>query len=369
VLAYHFRDHLGVGLGAASGLVAHGNLGVDLFFLLSGFILAHVYLDGVAAGTHRHAAFLWNRIARVWPLHVATLAGMVMLWIVGSRTGADFDPAAFNPADLPAHLLMVHAWGTTETVGWNFPSWSISAEWAAYLLFPLIAAGVLAVSRRPALALGAVSALMVAAYFGLEALYGRPFTELTAQGGALRILPTFALGVTLYAITCARGLPPAFGWPLVCVSVLWIVAVTQMHLEPLWAWLGLAGLVVGLAEAARRGQAGFAGTPVARYLGEISYAMYMTHLAVDIVWFRLLAMAGVDAAQPEPVRMAAVVGAWLATIAVSVVAYEAIERPARVWLRRLGDRWFARPAAPPAARGRRSDFGATSGLNAAQGPG
>src|SRR5215468_10370217 len=72
VLLYHFRDHLGLDLGRI-GLVANGYLGVDLFFTLSGFILAHVYLGEVESGRFAYGRFLRNRIARIYPMHVAAL--------------------------------------------------------------------------------------------------------------------------------------------------------------------------------------------------------------------------------------------------------------------------------------------------------
>ena len=77
VLLYHFKDHLGLDLGRF-GLVAHGYLGVDLFFTLSGFILAHVYLTGLEAGEFGYGGFLKNRIARVYPMHLAALAATLV---------------------------------------------------------------------------------------------------------------------------------------------------------------------------------------------------------------------------------------------------------------------------------------------------
>src|SRR5262245_7459604 len=148
VLTYHFRDHLGLDLGRV-GLIAHGWMGVDLFFILSGFILAHVYLAEVEGGRFGYRRFLQNRLARVYPMHLAALAAMLGLFALATASGAKVSaPDAFRLLDLPQHLLMIHAWGATGTVGWNFPSWSISAEWGAYLLFPVIAAGVLSEKRH-----------------------------------------------------------------------------------------------------------------------------------------------------------------------------------------------------------------------------
>ena len=133
-------------------------------------------------------------------------------------------PDAFKLDDLPAHLFMVHAWGTTAAVGWNFPSWSISAEWAAYLLFPLVAALVLKAQRwRGAIAAGAL-ALCIGSFVALSNLHtvlpwvGRDFSQMTAQIGALRILPSFLLGVALYAFGRAHAAPKSWAWPIVLAS-------------------------------------------------------------------------------------------------------------------------------------------------------
>jgi peptidoglycan/LPS O-acetylase OafA/YrhL len=97
---------------------------------------------------------------------------------------------------------MVHAWGTTPTVGWNFPSWSISAEWLAYLLFPLVAGagaeGEALVRRVCGWRDGALlvfvsgrSTILAPVLPGV----GREFSQMTAQIGALRILPSFLLAL------------------------------------------------------------------------------------------------------------------------------------------------------------------------------
>ena len=59
--------------------VTKGYLGVETFFVLSGFILSHVYLQAAGDKRFRYGDFLWARMARVYPLHLATLVGMIAL--------------------------------------------------------------------------------------------------------------------------------------------------------------------------------------------------------------------------------------------------------------------------------------------------
>ena len=348
VLLYHFKDHLGLDLGRF-GLVAHGYLGVDLFFTLSGFILAHVYLTGLEAGEFGYGGFLKNRIARVYPMHLAALGAMLVLFAGASVLGVgETDPGAFRLSDLPAHLTMTHAWGLTPSVGWNFPSWSISAEWAAYLLFPLIAGLVLKMKRAPVLmAVLALEACLLS-YIALDNLrafvpwVGRDFSQMTAQIGALRIMPSFLLGVALYNLGRTHALPRGWAWPVVMASAAWIVAATSFNWWPGFVWFGLAGALFGLAETSRQGVDAPMASKGFVFLGAASYALYMIHLPVDIVWFHALEKFGVTESSNVIVRVAAVAGVFIACIVASSAAYLWIEEPARKWVRKFELPRFAR---------------------------
>ena len=341
VLLYHFKDHLGLGMGQF-GLVADGYLGVDLFFTLSGFILAHVYLTSLEGGRFGYGGFLKNRIARVYPMHLAALGAMLVLFAGAAMLGVgESNPDAFRLSDLPAHLLMIHAWGTTPSVGWNFPSWSISAEWLAYLLFPLVAGLVLKAQRwSGAFALGAL-ALCVASFWALSNLHqvlpwvGRDFSQMTAQIGALRILPSFLLGVALYAFGREHAAPKSWAWPIVAVSAGWVVAVTTLGWWEGLTWFGLAGLLYGLAETSRHGIDAPMSGRVFVFLGAASYALYMIHLPIDIVWFHALEKFGVTETSDLALRVGAMVGVFVVCIAASAAAYLVIEEPARKWVGKL----------------------------------
>lgn len=341
VLLYHFKDHLGLGMGQF-GLVADGYLGVDLFFTLSGFILAHVYLTSLDGGRFGYGGFLKNRIARVYPMHLAALGAMLVLFVGAGVMGAGVgSPDAFKWSDLPAHLFMVHAWGTTAAVGWNFPSWSISAEWLAYLSFPLVAGMVLKAKRwAGSFAIGALALCLISFFIldNLSAVFpgvGQNFSQMTAQIGALRILPSFLLGVALYAFGREHAAPKSWAWPIVAVSAGWVVAVTTLGWWEGLTWFGLAGLLYGLAETSRHGVDAPMSGRVFVFLGAASYALYMIHLPVDIVWFHALEKFGVTETSDLALRIGAMVGVFAVCIVASMVAYLVIEEPARKWVRKL----------------------------------
>jgi peptidoglycan/LPS O-acetylase OafA/YrhL len=340
VLLYHFKDHLGFDLGRF-GLIADGYLGVDLFFTLSGFILAHVYLSEVEAGRFGYGGFLKNRLARVYPMHLAALGAMLALFAGASLAGVGVGaPEAFRLADLPAHLSMTHAWGATGSVGWNFPSWSISAEWAAYLLFPLIAAAVLK-AKRAALMLGLAMALCLASFAALAILHqwlawvGRDFSQMTAQIGALRIMPSFLLGVSLYAFGRKHSAPAWAAWPIALAATAWIVAACTLNLWEGLVWFGLAALIYRLSETSRHGRDALLASKGFVFLGAASYALYMIHLPIDIVWFHALEKLGVTETSNVVLRLGAVAGVFVICILASAFAYLWLEEPARKWIRGL----------------------------------
>ena len=188
-------------IGFVPTAVTKGYLGVEVFFVLSGFILSHVYLE--AAGRKdgfSYRGFLWARIARVYPLHLVTLAGMIGLGVAATVAGLTVSESLLDWRSLPAHLSLTHAWGLASSAAFNHPSWSISAEWFAYLSFPVFAWAAWRMRERPMLGAAATAVGAVALYAAFEPVAGFSLTEATFLWGALRIVPCFALGCALYLI-------------------------------------------------------------------------------------------------------------------------------------------------------------------------
>jgi peptidoglycan/LPS O-acetylase OafA/YrhL len=329
VLLYHFRDHLGLEL-SRFGFIAKGYLGVDLFFILSGFILSHVYLKAWEAGRFNYGSFLWARLARVYPLHLVTLGATVAIWFVALKLGAAFDPVAFDLRVLPQHLLMIHAWGTTPTAQWNFPSWSISAEWFAYLAFPVAALFSLAIRRWAVAGVIAAAGLFVVLFLGAQAM-DVAFTQMTAQIGAIRIIPAFLMGAALYRLGTTVSLSRGVAWAGAAIACLWIAVATSLGVSDLVIWPALALLIFSVAEGAKTDPASALAAPLLVYLGEVSYAVYMVHLPVDIAYFHAL-----DKVAPG-LTGALVWAAWVGVFAMclfgAVAGYHLVERPARNWMR------------------------------------
>jgi peptidoglycan/LPS O-acetylase OafA/YrhL len=173
---------------------------------------------------------------------------------------------------------------------------------------------------------------------------GNDFSQMTAQIGALRILPSFLLGVALYAFGRTHAAPKSWAWPIVGVSAGWVLTVTALGLWEGLVWFGLAGLLYGLAETSRHCVDAPMTGRVFVFLGAASYALYMIHLPIDIVWFHALERFGVAETSDLALRVGAVVGVFVVCIAASVFAYLWIEEPARKFIRKL--EWPKRAPAP-----------------------
>src|SRR5215468_3623213 len=145
VLGMHTEQNVPFGLDSVLPFFARGYLGVDFFFILSGFIITHVYFASLASPSRSAAQiFLWHRLVRLYPVHITVLAGLVAIVSLAQAAGFIFNnPQEWQWSDLLWQLTLLHAWGVTASPGWNAPSWSISAEWFAYLLFPLLATALL----------------------------------------------------------------------------------------------------------------------------------------------------------------------------------------------------------------------------------
>jgi peptidoglycan/LPS O-acetylase OafA/YrhL len=339
VVLFHYWPKL-EGPAFTPVFVEKGYLGVELFFILSGFILCHVYRTSVEEGRFRYASFLWARLARVYPLHLATLVGLGAIAGAATIAGFGVDANILSWEALPANLLMVHAWGLAPVAGWNHPSWSISAEWFAYLSFPAFAWAALKLKDRPLVALGGAVALIVGLYAAFQALAGFPLTQATIHWGALRIVPCFAYGCALHALWRARPARNAGATALAALfSGAGAVTAAALGAPDALIVVALGALIFFLAGLAQTGSQGF-GNPVFVYLGEISYSIYMICVPWKIVFVNgAVRVFELNSEQlPLPLWIAFLFG----VIPLAALSYHLIESPARAHMKRWADSWEVR---------------------------
>ncbi len=360
VVLFHFADRTAPGSALHTTLIDNGQLGVDIFFVLSGFILAHVYLARCAAGRFQMGDFLVNRLARLYPMHLLMLVLAVGNGLVAWRNGLaldvygpllGIDPETGSGAlwNLLTTLSLTHAWGTTNGHYFNSVSWSISAEAAAYVLFPLIAAASLAfgarVKQRLAVALLAYVGCEITARF----LLGAGLNDLSWRYGFLRILPEFAMGVAVYSYGVAR--------PISRDALIWLLPVGLGLTVALLAYGApvvvmppiFAAAILLIASAEREGLTppAWALNPLV-YLGEISYSTYMLHLILGKVYFNAIArLFGYD---PHALPAYQCVLALVPILLASAVTYHCIEQPGRTLLKRWWQHVQSAKATPSSAR-------------------
>ncbi len=343
VVLYHYWPKLQTDFTPA--LVEKGYLGVELFFTLSGFILCHVYLESFGEGRFKYGAFLWNRLARVYPLHIATLLGVMALGIGATVAGFGIDSNILDWDSLPANLLLLQAWGFAPQAAFNHPSWSISAEWFAYLTFPAFAWASWKLRHHPWMGAGLALGFMAILYPLYTALTGESLTQATIHWGALRIVPCFALGCAMHglwrggAVTSLRA--GAVGAAFMGAGA---VAAAVSGAPDLFAVAGFGGLILCLAGMAEHGSR-FGSSQSLVYLGEISYSVYM----ICVPWKLLFVNAASKVLNTADDRLPWYI--WLLFIAsvvpLAAASYHLIERPARARMKLLMDSWAKRRSVAP----------------------
>jgi peptidoglycan/LPS O-acetylase OafA/YrhL len=336
VVFYHVRASVGqIVPQPVIDLFAKGYLAVDLFFVLSGFVLWFNYGERLHQGGRAQAwAFLWRRFARVWPLHAFILAIFVALASAVALTG---NPNPRYPlAELPLHILLIQNWGLTDHLSWNDPAWSISTEFAAYLAFPMIAA--VRWNRLGAPALLAVALGLCALIAGLFAAAGADsLGHYIPQIGVWRCLAGFSLGVVACLLWSKwRDKPGASGLvAFACVAVLaggFTLGLPETHFAPAAFFTGILALALNRGAVSQ-----LLSSRVAIYLGEISYSTYLSHF---LLWI-LFKMAFVSS--DLQIGWAGLAG-YFATVAISsVLLYHCVEKPAQAWLNARRPRWADAP--------------------------
>jgi len=340
--AWVFTYHLDLQLFSAelfsfaTPFIRRGYLGVDGFFILSGFVLAHAH-PAMGLSWPELWGFWRRRLARIYPVHVATIGLLALLLIAGRLAGlVPRDPARFSLRALVENLLLVHGWGETDFGTWNYPSWTISTEWAGYLAFPLLW---FAVRRLRTGRLYVVLAAALAALAWAEAEGGAMRLNLAYRAGFARFVPEFLAGMALArlipvlvpALAGWRGLRALAGIGLAIVG---LVASGRGDTPMV---LALFAVLAGFAVRAGQGGAPIlARMPGLVYLGTISYSFYMSFAVVEMIqavlWRRL---AFLPADHPLAFALATIA----ATFALAWLLFKCVEQPGH---RRL--RLAARPA-------------------------
>jgi exopolysaccharide production protein ExoZ len=303
--------------------IDRGAFGVDLFFVISGFIVCHV----AAADPGR---FMVKRFIRVVPLYWLCTIALFALALIAPQlmgaTRADWSELGRSLAFVP----FVKSNGNVHPV--LYLGWTLNYEMLFYLLFAL---SLLLAPQRPQW----VAVPLLLTLFGIGQLVS--FDSVPLRFWTEAIVIEFVFGIIAYGIW-RRGLLAHLP-PVVAVFLAFSGLAAMMMLDPdaasrPWQW-GLPALLVFLATLSLEGR--WRVPALWLLTGNASYSLYLTQAYVLQAIQK--AVMPLDAFTPAKVTL--MVLAALACCAVAVVIFKLVERPSNLWLRRrlLRPRKPARP--------------------------
>lgn len=347
VVLFHYRGDvllLVPQLGFLEPLMSAGYLGVDVFFVLSGFVLAYNYSGRLGSWAPRQTRdFVQNRVARVWPVHVVTLHLDLLQAAVIGTLGITAGGHRRTLSAYLQNLTMTHDW-FSDRPSFNAPAWSISAEWAAYLVCPFLLLGLARIRRARTAAV--LATLVYGAMLAVYAVWALPNGNVP-HGGLLRVGGEFTAGLLLVRVHQSG---PAW---LARLALPWAVAVAALvllvpasHGGDYWLAPAFGVLVLLLAQ----GSGALGRCLSTRWFvfgGEASYCLYMTHVLMRPA-LNALADPRDLAGGPLALRLLVLAGYAVALASAAVLLRRLVEVPARRALR-----------ARPSLRRRAAPAGAT----------
>ncbi len=309
-----------------------GFLLTNFFIIDSGYVLMRVYGGSVGRGAMSPGDFFLKRFLRVYPAHLIMVLALVALIVVSGLVGmAPRNPEWFAWDQLPAQVLLVQSFGVYGGLGWNAPTWSISALIGCYLAFPWILKGLKTLGPWAALGLG-VAVYLVANEL-TWALLDYPVYQMPLKYGFLRGLPLFFLGMCLAVVSEKVWVAPKLaGW--IGIAAALILAGVQYFDKHALVSLTMISLIILAAGA----------VPVTRpsklveKAAIVSFAMFITNEVVRIYWFGVANVVIARLSLSEPVQWAIWGAGVLAAFAFAFVFHALIDAPIqnriKVWLKR-----------------------------------
>jgi peptidoglycan/LPS O-acetylase OafA/YrhL len=333
VVAFHMQKHIYEAFPAfrpvLTPIVSHGYLGVDLFFILSGFILYYNYHQRIdRLNTSVYWNFIVMRLARIWPVHVFILLAFLLLLFIQKMAGqTPSNPELYTALGWISSFLMIQGWSLPLNVSWNAPAWSISCEWAAYLLFP---PAIFILRKIPQAHRHANIIITIIALTFTLTLCQLLKADASASWGLIRIAGEFVAGCTICDIFLkTKGnlkhwnvITPALFVALVYFNS---AIFPKLGLVSYFSIPILALIILGLAHQQCL-VSKFLSTKPMLYGGYISYSVYMVHSLCLIVVSR--------AYKYLPSCAIPFVSIIFILICASII-YKFIEEPSRIKMRKL----------------------------------
>jgi peptidoglycan/LPS O-acetylase OafA/YrhL len=328
---------------ALANFIHGGWLAVDLFFVLSGFVISYAHLDEFAApSVARIGRFLKLRIARIYPAHLV----VALLWVpivaaawLSGRSLSGGLAQSFNLCTFLYAVTLTNGWGLPLSQGWNLPTWSVGSEWFAYLSFPLLAWRLQKVPAAASQIACAAITLLFTTGLALFVNHGSQYM-LPQSFTLVRVVSEFFIGCCAYGVFRRRRSTWRVAWiPWTGILGSLALACSGRHGLVDGLFILLFGLVVlGLGVTTAGILVRSLACAPAVHLGKISYSIYLVHGMVIVVLREVPGLlTGWGGAHPLllwPIYL-------LAVVIAGHMLYRSVEEPARRYLRA---RWVDRSA-------------------------
>jgi peptidoglycan/LPS O-acetylase OafA/YrhL len=335
-----------VGAPVWNAFAHHGYASVDIFVVLSGFVVTAGYRTRFARwpGFDTYGRFLWARLSRFYPLHLTVLAILVGGVAMGALFGFPVPHTGNFHDDLVRQVLLLHGFGGARTLTWNGPTWSLSAEWFCYLIIPLIIPVVLRLRTQASVILGflAASAMPLVAY----GFIGYDDAAITYQAPLFRAVGAFVAGSMLCQLTHVPSrLPELAGRFTGLLTGLFLAAtVVAASLDITMLSTVPFGALVVLALAQQRGRIdALLSGPKAMKAGDLSVTVFLTH----VPWILGASLLITPVTFPGAWGWLGIAILVSGAIVIAYLAFRFVEQPSQKLMRRMVP--SKRPApAPPA---------------------
>ena len=319
VLFFHVRTPVGIELtfGVADPFSQFGYLGVDIFFVLSGFILSHVYAEQFSESLSSTSlrAFAVARFSRIYPLHFVTTILMLLAYEIALRVGVmPNESSGYSSTSVILGLLLVQEW--FRVVAPNPGSWSISIELLNYVAFPFL----ILITTRLSLYWPALAIIL-----------GTVIAWLPVSSNVPHGVAEFVMGCAAYV--ASKRYKGGAAWPV--SGIFFALPFLVFYFSNLRGFglpaLSFTAAVYFLARSDKRDPfARLCATRPLVFIGEISYSIYLLQWLVWIGWKHVIAKLPLFSSHPYLM----VASAATSLIILSVVSYYCFEKPSRSWLRR-----------------------------------
>jgi peptidoglycan/LPS O-acetylase OafA/YrhL len=308
---------------AIQGLLAHGNFGVAIFFVLSGFVISHSLRAGLSS-VKAVLVFMLKRSIRLDPPYWAAIIIAVLFSLLASKIVASRDADDYSAAQLVSHLFYLQGLLGFKQV--NSVFWTLCLEIQFYLIFALM--------------LLTRSSLVMVCAFLVSLPWAVGFGP-AVPGVFVEFWYGFLLGVGAYA---ARRSPDALPWFLLYVAV---IAAASIYDASVFAQVCCLTAIVLLGAASAGKLTTWLNWRWLQFLGTISYSLYLLHNPVTGATFRVGYLLTGRTVYTEALW-------WIASLAACICAatllWLLIERPSARLAKQVGDKYIFDDAVPTASR-------------------